>query len=194
MPKLVDHEEYRKELLAQAVEAFAQEGFSALSMKDLATRLGISPGSFYHYFANKEDLFLQMTAQLAQDLVRYLTEDVEADWSSEKKLAETFRRLEVREQDFQNFFLLIADFMRIAGIEKFRASGPYGLLFQQTHAALRDSMGLSERQIDFLLTYISGVIHNRTLSASAASLRAHQQMLASLIRSPTFEHLDTIAG
>ncbi len=54
MPKVVDHEVYRVELLERAVGAFAEHGYASLSMKQLADRLGISHGLFYHYFESKE--------------------------------------------------------------------------------------------------------------------------------------------
>lgn len=57
MPKLVDHERYRQELLEGSFSCFAEHGYAALTMRDLAKHLGVSTGTLYHYFRSKEELF-----------------------------------------------------------------------------------------------------------------------------------------
>jgi AcrR family transcriptional regulator len=44
----------REEILAIAAETFAQKGFVATTMRDLADGAGMLPGSLYHYFESKE--------------------------------------------------------------------------------------------------------------------------------------------
>ncbi len=57
MPKIVDHDEYRKQLVKESFELMAKKGYASLSMRDLARALRISPGTLYHYFPNKLGLF-----------------------------------------------------------------------------------------------------------------------------------------
>lgn len=57
MPRIVDHEARRAELLQGAEEVFATEGYAALSMRQLAKALGVSTGTLYHYFPTKQALF-----------------------------------------------------------------------------------------------------------------------------------------
>ena len=57
MPKIVDHDEYRKKLVQQSFELMAGRGYAALSMRDLARALRISPATLYYYFPNKLGLF-----------------------------------------------------------------------------------------------------------------------------------------
>lgn len=65
MPKQVDHAQYRRELLQKSFEAFAEHGYSALSMRELANKLHVSTGTLYHYFPNKQALFDQLVEFLA---------------------------------------------------------------------------------------------------------------------------------
>lgn len=44
------------ELLAAALDLFAERGFDATSIKDIAGRVGVAPGLLYHYFPSKEDV------------------------------------------------------------------------------------------------------------------------------------------
>ncbi|MGH6945283.1 MAG: TetR/AcrR family transcriptional regulator [Geminicoccaceae bacterium] len=45
------------EILAAALESFAERGFAATRLEDVAARAGISKGTLYLYFKSKEELF-----------------------------------------------------------------------------------------------------------------------------------------
>jgi len=46
-----------QELLAAAIELFVERGFAATRLEDVARRAGVSKGTLYLYFENKEELF-----------------------------------------------------------------------------------------------------------------------------------------
>lgn len=46
-----------QELLAAALAQFVERGFAATRLEDVARRAGVSKGTLYLYFANKEELF-----------------------------------------------------------------------------------------------------------------------------------------
>jgi AcrR family transcriptional regulator len=46
-----------EEILAAALESFAERGFAATRLEDVAARAGISKGTLYLYFKSKEELF-----------------------------------------------------------------------------------------------------------------------------------------
>lgn len=46
-----------QELLAAALELFVERGFAATRLEDVAKRAGVSKGTLYLYFTNKEELF-----------------------------------------------------------------------------------------------------------------------------------------
>ncbi len=48
----------RDHLLAVAVREFARRGFARTSIRDIARAAGLQPGSVYHHFASKDDLFV----------------------------------------------------------------------------------------------------------------------------------------
>jgi AcrR family transcriptional regulator len=73
MPKIVDREQYRKQLLTQSFELFAEIGYGKITIRQLAQKLGISTGTLYHYFPSKEAIFLQLVEELAQrDISNFL--------------------------------------------------------------------------------------------------------------------------
>lgn len=53
-----DSEERRAVLLDAAARLFKETGYGGTSMRDLASAVGILPGSLYHYFDSKGDLLL----------------------------------------------------------------------------------------------------------------------------------------
>jgi AcrR family transcriptional regulator len=47
----------QREILDAAARAFAQSGFAATSMDEIADRLGATKGRLYHYYATKAEIF-----------------------------------------------------------------------------------------------------------------------------------------
>jgi TetR/AcrR family transcriptional regulator, cholesterol catabolism regulator len=48
----------REVLISEAARLFASKGYENTSMRDIAAAIGILPGSLYHHFPSKEDLFV----------------------------------------------------------------------------------------------------------------------------------------
>lgn len=67
MPKLIDHDAYRRELARKAAPLFSEHGYSGLGMRRIADDLGISKSALYHYFPTKKDLFLACTESVMSD-------------------------------------------------------------------------------------------------------------------------------
>ena len=53
----------RQQILAGARKVFHENGFDAASMNDIARVAGVSKGTLYVYFENKERLFLELIAE-----------------------------------------------------------------------------------------------------------------------------------
>ena len=49
-----------------ALDLFAQKGFEATSVSDLAGRLGLSKGALYKHFADKRAILDEITRQMAE--------------------------------------------------------------------------------------------------------------------------------
>lgn len=69
MPKIVDHEQVRADIVARAVELFAEQGFGGLGIRGLAKAVGMAKSSIYYYFPTKEALIeAVIEAVVAQDV------------------------------------------------------------------------------------------------------------------------------
>jgi AcrR family transcriptional regulator len=56
-------ERSRSAILDAALELFSHRGYGATSMRDIAGKAGVSTGSVYHHFADKEAIFLALLEQ-----------------------------------------------------------------------------------------------------------------------------------
>ena len=69
MPKIVDSDQQRREISAQAAHWIASRGLETLSLRNVAALHGCSKGMVQHYFADKEELLfgalLHVTAAYA---------------------------------------------------------------------------------------------------------------------------------
>lgn len=54
MPKIIEN--LRERVLKAARETLVTEGYQALSMRSLARRAGVAPGTLYNYFRDKEEI------------------------------------------------------------------------------------------------------------------------------------------
>ena len=60
--------EYRDKVL----ELFASKGFGQVGMRELATCLGLSPGSLYHHYPSKQHLLLDLIEEFYEELLATL--------------------------------------------------------------------------------------------------------------------------
>ncbi len=63
-----DHhvQERRREILQAAAALFAEQGYQRTSVKEIADRAGIAPGTIYLYFDSKGDLLIGLMMRLAE--------------------------------------------------------------------------------------------------------------------------------
>lgn len=73
------YSETREALLQAGVEVLTEKGFSASSIEEILTKVGVPKGSFYHFFASKETfgaaLIARYDAYFSQKLDRFLLDE-----------------------------------------------------------------------------------------------------------------------
>lgn len=56
MPKIVDHDERRSQVIAAVSRVIARSGIDSSTVRSIAKEAGISTGNLAHYFVNKDDI------------------------------------------------------------------------------------------------------------------------------------------
>ena len=64
-----DYESQRLRILENAAEAFAEAGYAACSMTDVAKRSGASKARLYHYYESKEAILYDLLDRHTQELL-----------------------------------------------------------------------------------------------------------------------------
>lgn len=87
------HEERRAEFLEAARELFYRHGYSDTSVAVIIDHIGVSKGTFYHYFKSKEDLLDQMVEQSTSEAATILQSILdETDTTALDQFNQLFRR------------------------------------------------------------------------------------------------------
>jgi AcrR family transcriptional regulator len=67
-----DPEARRQAILEAALAVFAEEGFAAAKLDDVADRAGVAKGTIYLHFKDKQDLFEQMVREAVSPVIARL--------------------------------------------------------------------------------------------------------------------------
>jgi AcrR family transcriptional regulator len=71
-----------KEILEAAFEEFSRNGYAATTLDQVAVRAGVTKGTIYVYFENKEHLFISMVRELTKPATDLVLEMLERDEGS----------------------------------------------------------------------------------------------------------------
>ena len=75
----------RKKIVDKAWELFAKNGYKETKVEDITKDLGISKGSFYTYFATKEELLYEVLEKIKKEVIENL-ENINVNQMPEKVL------------------------------------------------------------------------------------------------------------
>ena len=117
MPKIVDHEQRRRELAEALWRVISESGPTAVSIRTVAAEAGWSPGALRHYFQTREEL-LVFAMNLSEDRVTERITRLSAEQSPDMPL--TDRVAEYAEQ------LLPLDGTRRAEYRAWESAGVLG--------------------------------------------------------------------
>lgn len=93
-------ERSRKEIFQAALEEFGTRGYDNVTMDSICGRHGISKGMMYHYYSNKDELFLLCVQDTFQALKAQIERDA-AELSGQSSFDSIKNYLLIREYFFQ---------------------------------------------------------------------------------------------
>ncbi|MEM9923232.1 MAG: TetR/AcrR family transcriptional regulator [Cyanobacteria bacterium P01_D01_bin.50] len=183
MPKIVDREKYRKELLWKSFDLFAQKGYGSVTMREIAKELNVSTGTLYHYFPNKEALYLQLVEeQTEQDISNFITEAGSPETLQERiKVLIDF--IEKDEDYFIKQTLLNFDFYQQQERSDILSNDTLKKAWKHTEKAISGYLKIEDKAvIDFVLNFIGGLFTSRMLGGEEiASYEEQGELLAKML-------------
>lgn len=94
----------RPDILDLAIPLFARSGYDGVSMRDIATTVGVTPAALYHHFKDKDELYIDAVGQAFRRKTSAVEMIVEGDGSPLQRLESFvawFAQALDRDQDFQ---------------------------------------------------------------------------------------------
>lgn len=87
MPKIVDHEERKRDIMEMALAIFIEEGYTNTKLANIADRCRIARTTLYQYFGNKDEIFKYAIKTFTDSLqVDYRTLGIRTDIPPDEKL------------------------------------------------------------------------------------------------------------
>ncbi len=180
MPKIVDRDAYRLELLSKSFELFARHGYTNISMRGIAEALDISTGTLYHYFSSKKEIFTQIAFFLSQSDMSQIADLMEQRSSVEERLDLFFLHIREDEEAILNSLLFVADFYRLNLNEdmdndfiKKTLSGYYEVLV--------NAVGLPPDLATLVFATVDGLIMHQAIESEKADLNAQLSLLKEIV-------------
>lgn len=113
----------RKKIIDNAWELFAKNGYEETKVEDITKDLGISKGSFYTYFATKEELLYEVLGKIKKEIIENL-ENINVN-QTPKKVLEDYVKAKM------NYAVKILNNMKLRAVEKYLIDPKLRIFFQE---------------------------------------------------------------
>lgn len=188
MPKVVDHETYRCELIRASFDVVAKVGYGSLSMKELARNLNISTGLIYHYFENKEEWFVSIVTHFSREVYEMLTREIPNEASVEQKCALLVEHVDRHKELYANMIGVASDYVRLPATEKEQGILELGFAADQIYEYLATLFETSESTARALLSLVVGVVVANRLDPRGVDVKEHLPHIRALVNSTALNH------
>lgn len=180
MPKIVDHDEYRKGLLVRSFEIFAERGYANLTMRELAKHLDVSTGTLYHYFPNKQSIFDQLVDVAAEQDVLSFAKYTATAKTLEERIVYMFDFLKEYESYLAKQFVISVDAYRQMGASI--VSNPSVQRYCQAYEQqIRDYFQIDDDLAILISNLVTGIIFERMIEGDRHSLDRQCEVLVDLL-------------
>lgn len=182
MPKIVDHDQYRKELLSKCFDLFAQKGYSAITMRQIAEGLNVSTGTLYHYFPSKQVLFEQLMEDVCEQDVLMAKAELEGKQTLQDRLEALGKFLAKNEDYYIKWTYLQVDFCQHQDSKDVHSSGVFRRATGLYEKAVYDILGIQDPTLTwFILSLIDGLIFERLMDNKAVSITEQFSLLSKIL-------------
>ena len=162
MPKIVDHEQRRKDIALKATEIFLEFGYKNIGMRQLCEQLGMSKSAVYHYYKSKDELFKAATESIVNFDANVLAERPESSEANDEQKIENFILIinQIAPRFFQEM-KLISDYIDAIGEENI-ATDQCMALANQKYMSMLGSYVSNEHQAP-LYTLMLGLLNHQIM-------------------------------
>ena len=184
MPKIVDRERYRKELLQKCFDLFAQRGYGSLTMRQIAKNLGVSTGTLYHYFPSKQEIFVQLIEDITERDAGIVKDEFSELETIEEKLLAFGEYLTKNEEYYYKQTLLFFNFFQQPELEQPELSEAIQKSYERYQKLLMEFLGIEDKILaNQIFCTVDGLMTQRAFGFKAISINQQIELLSKMIAS-----------
>jgi AcrR family transcriptional regulator len=182
MPRRVDRQAYRSDFIQRSTELFAKEGYTALTMREIAAHLGVSTGTLYHYFPSKEALFLDVVEAVGRrDMLSARTE-IPLGLSTAERAAAVLGFVEAMEPYFVQQQLVLMEYFRSRdpkAIQKDKALLKASSFYERSVA---DLLGVGRKDARAIIIFLEGLLLQRLYDGGRTRFKDQAPYVEALLK------------
>lgn len=179
--------ETRRALLSEGRRRFAQDGYHAVVLEEVAHSVGVTKGAAYHHFGSKAGLFKAVVEQAQQEVADRVARSAEAHEEPWQQLIAGCRAFLAASSDSDLQRIMLIDAPTVLGWNEWRAMDEASSAHHLTEAleSLIASGDLAPQPVEPLARLLSGAMNEAAVwlaqSPSAAALEATMTALTKLL-------------
>lgn len=182
MPKIVDHELYRKELLNQCFDLFAEKGYSAITTRQIAESLGVSTGTLYHYFPNKKALFEQLVEEICERDISLAMTELEGVQTPKERIGVLGRFLIKKQDYYVKWIYLLVDFCQHPDFKDMHGHNIYQRANKKYEQAFYELLGVEYcTLVWFVMCLIDGLFLELLMNNNTISIAEQFDLLGKMV-------------
>lgn len=181
MPRQVDHEAYRSDLVERCTPLFAEEGYAPLTMRRIAQHLGVSTGTLYHYFPNKEALFKQVARHVAAEDLGQARVAIPEGLSTAARARAVLTYVEMMERYFLQQNLVLIEYFRTIDPDDIRHDPALRGAADFYQGTVAEMLGIDRDRAKAVLMFLKGLILQRLYDGGLTTFADQAPYLEALL-------------
>ncbi len=179
MPKIVDHDIQREDLLNRSFTLFAEKGYAHVTMRQIADELGVSTGTLYHYFPNKQAILEQLFQMVNQRDVTQVVAMMDGSSTRSERIQVFLDFVRERKEYFQGLLLITIEYLRHCHAND---SGDVLQQFADFYRnAMAENLQVPQEIADFLLIYLNGLMYHIKLFPRSVTVEDQVSLVNNMI-------------
>jgi len=180
MPKIINHDKYREEMILKCFELFGKKGFINVTMREIANDLSVSTGALYHYFPTKQAIFEQMMTYIIKKDLERLREATDLDEPPEERMIRAGEVINKTKDYYQKILLLTLDYIRNQPEED--TEEMLKRIAKNYIDTISSQINLPERMSSSIFYWLIGIIYAELLCPSLVSIDDQFKTITEIMR------------
>ncbi|MEA1961889.1 MAG: TetR/AcrR family transcriptional regulator [Bacillota bacterium] len=181
MPKIVDHDAYREELIQKYFDHFAKRGYADVTMREIARELDVSTGTLYHYFPSKKSILEHMLKLASRHDMSEAIEHIDENTPAEERIKAFCDYIMEKEDWYQDIVLLTIDYYRHYGLEN-----TFELMKEADHYygnGIAEVVGIEPKYGFLIAIFFNGLIYHRLVFPDSVSFEEQSELFQKMVMS-----------